>query len=42
MAALIWDERSFVLPSFILFLLMKTQQAKYGTSAAAYEVMEPH
>ena len=42
MAALITDERSFVLARLIFFLLMKTEQAISGTSAATYKVMEPH
>ena len=42
MAALIRDERCFVLASFIFFLLMKTEQATSGTSAATYKVMKPH
>ena len=42
MAALIPDERSFVLAGFIFFLLMKTEQAISGTRAATYKVMEPH
>ena len=42
MAALITDERCCIIASFIIFLLMKTEQAKSGTSAATYNVMEPH
>ena len=42
MAALIQDERCFVLAGFIFFLLMKTEQVISGTSAATYRVTEPH
>ena len=42
MAALIPDKRCFILAGFIFFLLMKTEQAISGTSAATYKVMEPH
>ena len=42
MAALVPDERCFVLASFIFFLLMKTDYASSGSSAATYKVMEPH
>ena len=42
MAALTPNERCFVLESYIFFLLIKTEQAKSGTSAATYKVLEPH
>ena len=42
MAALIPDERCFILAGLIFFLLIKTVQAISGTSAATYKVMEPH
>ena len=42
MAALIPDERCFVLASLIFFLLFKMQQAKSGTSDATNKVIEPH
>ena len=43
MAALIPDERYFILASCIFFfLLVRMEQAISGTSAAAYTVMEPH
>ena len=42
MAALIPDERCFVLACLIFFLLMKTEQAVSWTSASTYKVMEPH
>ena len=42
MAGLIPDERCFVLASYILFLLMKTEHAISWTSAATDKVMEPH
>ena len=42
MAALTPNERCFVLESYIFFLLIKTEQAKSGTSAATYKVLEIH
>ena len=42
MAAFIPDGKCFVIASLIFFLLIKTEQAISGTSAATSMVMEPH
>ena len=42
MAGLIPDGRCFLLASYTFFLLIKTEQAISGTSAATSKMMEPY
>ena len=42
MAALVPDERRVALAILIYFMPFQTKLAISGTSAATYEVMEPH